>query len=113
VLIGGDKMSDDCSNLGLVLAFTNDTSDFTEGFEVGRIWQEMLSGVVEIMQTVHLANREVLHRAAVVLGYEYAEEILDDNWFILTLTKHNTVVGNNDKTEPSKAKNPFGFSIVR
>lgn len=81
-------MSDDDSDWGLMVAFTDDSPSFVNGFEAGIIWALLEAGQASIERTVHAENREVIERMARRMGYscEFVETEVE-GWLELVLTK--------------------------
>lgn len=88
-------MNDDVQ-YGLVVAFPDESASFVHGFEAGQIWQLMSIGSMEIGQTVHVENLEVINRMARSAGYELTDQhetgpadanVAIDGWLKIVLKK--------------------------
>lgn len=90
----------------LIVAFTDESASFVEGFEAGGIWAEMKSGTVsEISKTTHSAYREVIQRMAVALGWAVDVKPSGvDGWDFTIITK---------SSKAPETPNPHGLRVVK
>lgn len=70
----------------LILEFINDSPSFTQGWECGTIWQRMMNGEDILNEYVHTANKAMLERISVKLGYQYSIDEVDETWTLMTAT---------------------------
>lgn len=96
-------MSED-AEYGLIVAFPDGSASFVNGFEAGRVDQQMIDGVPEFEMTAHSENEEVFRRMAIAMGYEFTFENTEySEWQFVKFKK---------VTAP-KTNNPFGLRIVK
>jgi hypothetical protein len=67
--------------LALALAFDTNSSDFTRGVEVGRLWEQLKSDE-PVVQEVHATNAEMLLRMAESTGRPLWAEDVSNTWLI-------------------------------
>ncbi len=89
---------------GLIVAFPDGSPSFVNGFEAGRVDQQMIDGVPEFEMTAHSANEEVFRRMAIAMGYEFTFEKTEyPEWQFVKFVK----------TAEPKINNPFGLRVVK
>lgn len=96
---------DNDSKWSLVLAFPDDSASFALGFEAGRIWHRMTSGIeAEIEECLSSDNNELYQRMGVSLGWSVdAKSSEVEGWSYYTFVKV--------KAAPEKT-NPHGLRVV-
>lgn len=89
----------------LRVAFPDESPSFVYGFEAGKLWAQMLSGIVaEIEAVTHSENREIISRMAIAEGWDIEQE--------------PTAIGGWDHTKLIKQRaapdkpNPHGLRVI-
>jgi len=70
----------DASGHSCLLHFDTDDAEFGRGFEVGRIWALLRATDDAVIETMHIANAEMILRLAEATGREVCATELDDHW---------------------------------
>ncbi len=93
------------ADYGLMVAFTDESPSFVNGYEAGMLWERMRSGTVaEIETTTHAENRDVIQRMATADGWDCevkASEV--EGWDHTSLRKAKPT---------SQRPNPHGLKVV-
>ncbi len=79
----------EASKYDLIVAFTDESGSFTNGFEAGQIWESMKRCDSTIEKTVHTENEETIRRMAHAEGYEIEWTVSEiPEWSFMVLTKN-------------------------
>jgi hypothetical protein len=71
-----------------LLAFDSDEPEFVRGFEVGRLWAQMVAGEpAPVTATIHASNAEMVMRMAEALGYRFTASDLDPKFVSIELVQ--------------------------
>lgn len=85
-----------------LVAFTDDSQNFTNGFEAGMVWRDLDRGLDELEGTYRAENKEVLKRIADYYGYGVKFEgasydgVVYDEWVFAQFIKQR----NTEKPKP-------------
>lgn len=85
-------MTEQNSEMSLLVAFPDQSESFTLGFEAGVIWEQLEAGSPEIDRgmdegmPIHTANIEVIQRMAAVKGYHLEIGEHTNEWTAIRLT---------------------------
>jgi hypothetical protein len=85
-------MDEDNTNYSLLLSLDGQTTSYVQGFEAGRLW-EQLKNTEPFEQTIHAANMELVMRMMEKTGRNIAvEDTTDDTWchLVVSAAEHAT-----------------------
>lgn len=73
----------------LLMPFLDESESFTNGFECGRIWQEVNAGETFASYLAHKCNQKQIEMIFEHFGYEYLIVDAGEGWIYLTATPIN------------------------